>query len=133
MQIFVSGDIVFSSNGIGFETTGDVFDVGFFAGGGSSGSDQFLDNDTDLGVNKNYSISTSGGEAFNVEAMDFYASSDGGTNPTDDGTLTLTGVLGGEYSIHHYQDHWFSNRFLYQWRLVYGRFCHRWSCGLQSV
>ncbi|NQX78654.1 MAG: hypothetical protein HRT75_13135, partial [Gilvibacter sp.] len=94
-ESFIAGDQVFASNGVGFETTGSVFNVGFFSGGGSNGSDQFLDNDSDLGTDKTYSIATSGGEEFNIEAIDFYASSDGGTNPTDDGTLTLTGILGG--------------------------------------
>lgn len=95
-ESFVDGDFSFSSNGVAFNSGAtNAFSVEFFAGGGSDGSDQCLSNDDDLGVNKTYTLSTSGAEVFNVEAIDFYASSDGGANPTNDGTLTLTGLLVG--------------------------------------
>ena len=95
-ESFIDGDFVFASNGVAFNSGAtNAFSIEFFAGGGSSGSDQCLSNDDDLGTGKIYSVATTGGETFNVEAADFYASSDGGANPTDDGTLTLRGKLLG--------------------------------------
>ena len=95
-ESFIDGDIIFSSNGIGFTTSTANFNVNLFSGAGAGGSDYCLSNDVDTGTGKIYALTTSGPELFNVEAADFYLSSDTlGANPTNDGTITIRGKLVG--------------------------------------
>ena len=95
-ETFTAGDIMWSSNGVTYTSTTANFDVELFTNGGAGGSDQFLSNDADQGTGKIYSITTTGPELFNVEALDIYLSSElNGANPTDDGTLTLEGRHSG--------------------------------------
>ncbi len=93
---FTDGDVMFSSNGVGF-TTGTVnFKVDNFPGGGAGSSDQFLCNIDDTGISKKYSITTPGTELFNVEALDVFLSSiAAATDPTNDGSIILRGKLTG--------------------------------------
>jgi len=93
-ESFIDGDVVFSSNGIGFTTSTTNFNIEVFVGGGAGGSDKCLSNNADEGTGKIYSITTSGAELFNVEAVDMYLSSEtGGANPTNDGSVILRGKL----------------------------------------
>lgn len=95
-ESFISGDFMFASNGVNFTTSTANFSVETFVGGGVSSSDRLLSNTTDQGVNKVYSINTTGPEQFNVEALYAYVSSEAdGANPTGDGTITFRGKLGG--------------------------------------
>ncbi len=84
-----AGGTTFSSNGFTFEVTGglDVFDD---TGAGAGGSDVFLDNEgTGVGT---FSIKTSDGADFSMNTMAVYLSSiAAGSNPTADGTVTITG------------------------------------------
>ncbi|MEH6538424.1 MAG: HYR domain-containing protein, partial [Psychroserpens sp.] len=93
---FSANDFSFSSNGVTFTTGTANFNVEFFNNGGAGDSDQFLSNNADQGTGKVYNITTPGTEIFTVDAIDFYLSSIlNGTNPTNDGTLTLEGKLSG--------------------------------------
>ena len=95
-ESFTAGDIMWSSNGVTYSSGTANFNVELFANGGAGGSDQFLSNDADQGTMRVYTIAPTGAELFTVEAADFYLSSElNGANPTDDGTLTLEGRLGG--------------------------------------
>ncbi|MBV1922740.1 MAG: T9SS type A sorting domain-containing protein [Flavobacteriaceae bacterium] len=94
-ESFIDGDQLFSSNGIDFTTGTLNFNVEFLAGAGAGGSDKLLSNDIDTGTGKVYTISTVGVQFFNVEAIDFYPSSDPtGANPTDDGIIIIRGKQG---------------------------------------
>lgn len=95
-ESFIDGDIMFSSNGVVFTTGTTNFNVRNFGGAGAGGSDHFLDNNADQGTNKTYTIATSGAEEFTIEAIDIYLSSElNGANPTNDGSITIRGLLGG--------------------------------------
>ncbi|MCB0457740.1 MAG: hypothetical protein KDC91_08355, partial [Flavobacteriaceae bacterium] len=95
-ESYTPGDFMFATNGVTYTTGTANFDVENFGGGGAGGSDQFLSNLSDQGTGKIYSITTSGPELFTIEAVDFYLSSQAnGTNPTNDGTLTIEGRLTG--------------------------------------
>ena len=99
---YVDGAITFTSNGVQFTTSTSNFDVEFFDGGGAisngetAGSDFMLSNNSNQVTNATYSIFTTGPEEFTVEAIDIYVSSQaGGANPTNDGSITIRGLLNG--------------------------------------
>ncbi|WP_378181521.1 beta strand repeat-containing protein [Aquimarina sp. SS2-1] len=89
---FNVNDNTFGSNGLPFNATG--LDIEEATGAGASSSDKFLDNDgTGAGT---FSIQTTGGELFTMKTLDLYLSSiAAGTNPTNDGTLTVNGKVSG--------------------------------------
>ncbi len=86
----------FTEGGFTFTSDNTNFDVTFFDNAGASSSDQFLDNFSDQGVNKTYTLSlTSGATLFTLKSMDVYVSSQAdGANPTADGSITVTGRVG---------------------------------------
>ncbi|WP_271855662.1 T9SS type A sorting domain-containing protein [Patiriisocius marinus] len=91
-----AGDINFNSNGVSFTTGTSNFDIEFFNNAGADDSDYFLSNFSDKGVNKTYSITTTGSENFQVEQLSLYLSSlADGSLPTNDGTVSITGKLNG--------------------------------------
>lgn len=86
----------FSEGGFTFTSDNTNFDVTLFNNAGASTSDRFMDNFTDQGANKTYTLSlTSGATFFTLKSMDVYVSSEvDGANPTADGSITVTGRTG---------------------------------------
>ncbi|MGB1451224.1 MAG: HYR domain-containing protein, partial [Marinirhabdus sp.] len=90
-----------TTNSLPFESTANL-NVSEFVGAGAGNSDRYLDNITDQGVNKTYTISVTNGSTIPMSSMAIYLSSiTGGTNPTNDGTLTIIGNNNGaaQYTI----------------------------------
>ncbi|WP_189342883.1 HYR domain-containing protein [Ulvibacter litoralis] len=79
-----------------FTTTTANFSVSEYIDAGAGGSDRFLDNLSDQGTGKIYSIAVTDVSTILMGAMEVFISSEvNGTNPTDDGTLTVRGKLDG--------------------------------------
>ncbi len=92
-ESFTPGDTSFSSNGFMFNLTNglDVFNIN---GAGANGSDIFLDNEGN--GTGTYAIETSDNSTFTVNTLSLYVSSiAAGSNPTDDGTVTIRGKVNG--------------------------------------
>ncbi|MFT6417598.1 MAG: hypothetical protein ACJARZ_002966, partial [Dokdonia sp.] len=89
------GSDSYTTNGKMFSTGTSNFSVAEFIGAGGGGSDRFLDNLNDQGLNKTYSVSITDATAMQMGTMELYASSVlDGTLPTDDGVVTIRGKLG---------------------------------------
>ncbi len=94
-EILGTGATSFTNNGYTF-TVPATFDTEFLNDAGAGDSDYFLDNLDDIGINKTYTISLTGGATlFTMKTMEVYVSSHADASfPTDDGTMTFTGKIG---------------------------------------
>ncbi|WP_411894395.1 hypothetical protein, partial [Winogradskyella sp. A2] len=90
-----TGASTWSSNGVLFAMSPTTLNIENFANAGANDSDRFLSNATDLGTGKMYTISTPGPELFTVESLEVFLSSNGGTSPTNDGSIVFEGKLSG--------------------------------------
>ncbi|NQX76530.1 T9SS type A sorting domain-containing protein, partial [Gilvibacter sp.] len=82
--------------GVPFTTSSTNFSVDEFIGAGAGASDRYLDNVDDQGVDKTYSISVTNTALLYMESFEVFVSSEAdGANPTNDGSLTVRGLLDG--------------------------------------
>ncbi len=85
----------FNSNGQSFTLTNNFTVYSSRAGFGYQNSNRFLDNSNMIATNQAYSIKTTDASMFSVSSLWLYVSTDGGNNPSLNGSLIITGKLGG--------------------------------------
>jgi hypothetical protein len=87
---------VWTRAGVPFSTSTTLFSVDEFIGAGAGSSDRYLDNIDDQGIDKTYSISVTNTSLIYMESFEVFVSSEAnGANPTNDGSLTVRGLLDG--------------------------------------
>ena len=91
------GSTTWTRAGLTFSTSSGNFNSAEFANAGAGGSDRFLDNLNAPAINSTYSVSITGGATlFTMDSMELYVSSSPtGNNPTNDGSVTIRGLAGG--------------------------------------
>lgn len=85
----------FNSNGQPFTLTNSFTVFSSRAGYGYQHSNRFIDNSNMVATNQTNSIKTANGAKFTVKNFWLYVSTDGGNNPSGNGSLIITGKLGG--------------------------------------
>jgi hypothetical protein len=85
----------FTSNSQDFTLTNSFIIFSSRAGYGYQHSNRFVDNSENVATNQANSIKTTNGAKFTVDNLWLYVSSDGGSNPSDDGSVIITGKLAG--------------------------------------
>lgn len=85
----------FNSNGQPFTLTNYFTVFSSRAGYGYQHSNRFVDNSNMVATNQINSIKTTNGAKFTVKNFWLYVSADGGNNPSANGSLIITGKLGG--------------------------------------
>ncbi len=85
----------FSSLGQSFTLTNNFTIFSSRAGFGYQHSNRFIDNSNAVGTNQTNAIKTTNAAKFVVKNLELYVSADGGNNPSSDGSLIITGKLGG--------------------------------------
>ncbi|RZS98945.1 beta strand repeat-containing protein [Aquimarina brevivitae] len=85
----------FTSNGQPFETTGGFRTQTSFSGTGASGSDVYLDNDSNTGTGTIYSIKTSDAANFTIKDVDIFLSEDNANTVGGNGGIIIRGKQGG--------------------------------------
>lgn len=85
----------FSSNGQPFTLTNSFVIFSSRAGYGYQHSNRFIDNSDNIATNQTNAIETSNGIEFTLKSLWLYVSTDGGSNPSGDGSLIITGKLNG--------------------------------------
>ncbi len=91
----------FTSNSQVFTLTNNFLVFSSRDGYGYQRSNRFIDNSTNVGLNQINAIKTSSAGRFTLKNLWLFVSSDGGNNPSIDGSLIITGKLGGvvQFSI----------------------------------
>ncbi len=85
----------FTSNSQVFTLTNSFLVFSSRAGYGYQRSNRFIDNSTNVALKQMNAIKTSSAGRFTLKNLWLFVSSDGGNNPSDDGSLIITGKLGG--------------------------------------
>ncbi|MEO8412039.1 MAG: T9SS type A sorting domain-containing protein [Ginsengibacter sp.] len=85
----------FNSNGQLFTLTHSFLIFSSRGGYGYQHSNRFIDNAANVAINQVNSIKTTNAYPFTIKNLWIYLSSDGGSNPTVDGSLIIQGKLGG--------------------------------------
>ena len=85
----------FNSNGQSFTLTNSFTVFSSRAGFGYQHSNRFVDNSNMIATNQANSIKTTDATKFAVKNLWLYVSTDGGNNPSANGSLIITGKLGG--------------------------------------
>lgn len=96
-----NGATVINSNGQSFTLTNSFEIFSSRAGYGYNGSKGFVDNSTNPALNQINSIKSTDGALFTVKNLWLYLSTNGGLNPSSDGSVIITGLKGGvpQYTI----------------------------------
>ena len=91
----------FNSNGQSFSLTNKFAVFSSRAGYGYQNSNRFIDNSNMVAINQANSIKSTDASRFVVKGLWLYVSTDGGNNPSVDGSVIITGKLGGvaQFSI----------------------------------
>lgn len=85
----------FTSNGQPFTLTNNFSVFSSRSGFGYQHSNRFIDNGNNIGQNQIDAIKTSDARLFNMKSLWLYVSKDGGSNPSTDGSIIITGKLAG--------------------------------------
>ena len=85
----------FNSNGQSFSLTNSFTVYSSRAGYGYQNSNRFVDNSNTIAINQANSIKTTDATKFLVKGLWLYVSTDGGNNPSVDGSVIITGKLAG--------------------------------------
>ena len=85
----------FNSNGQSFTLTSSFTVFSSRSGFGYQQSNRFIDNSKSVGTNQVNSIKTTDATQFAVKNLWLYVSTDGGNNPSADGSVIIIGKLGG--------------------------------------
>jgi hypothetical protein len=85
----------FNSIGQSFTLTNNLTVFSSRAGYGYQHSNRFVDNSNMIAINQANSIKTTNATKFSVKNLWLYVSTDGGNNPSGDGSVIITGKLGG--------------------------------------
>lgn len=85
----------FNSNGQLFTLTNSFLIFSSRAGYGYQHSNRFIDNANNVAINQVNAIKTTNASQFTIKNLWIFLSSDGGSNPTVDGSLIIKGKLGG--------------------------------------
>ncbi|MDQ6762302.1 MAG: T9SS type A sorting domain-containing protein [Bacteroidota bacterium] len=85
----------FTSNGQAFTLTNSFSVFSSRSGFGYQHSNRFIDNGNNVAINQINGIKTSDSRPFNVKSLWLYVSKDGGSNPSTDGSIIITGKLAG--------------------------------------
>lgn len=85
----------FNSNGQPFTLTNSFSIFSSRAGFGYQHSNRFIDNGNNVALNQTDAIKTSDSRIFNMKSLWLYVSVDGGSNPSVDGSIIITGKLAG--------------------------------------
>lgn len=85
----------FTSDGQNFTLTNSFIIFSSRGGYGYQHSNRFIDNSDNVATNQANSIKTTDGKIFTVKNLWLYVSTDGGANPSDDGSAIITGKLAG--------------------------------------
>jgi hypothetical protein len=85
----------FNSIGQSFTLSGSFTVFSSRAGFGYQQSNRFVDNSNMVATNQANSIKTTNATKFAVKNLWLYVSTDGGNNPSGDGSIIITGKLGG--------------------------------------
>jgi len=85
----------FNSNGQSFTLTNNFTVYSSRGGYGYQHSNRFIDNSNGVGTNQINAIKTANGSQFTTKNLWLYLSTDGGNNPSGDGSVIITGKLGG--------------------------------------
>lgn len=85
----------FNSAGQSFTLTNSFTIFSSRSGFGYQYSNRFVDNSKMIATNQVNSIKTTDATIFTVKNLWLYVSTDGGNNPSEDGSIVITGKLGG--------------------------------------
>lgn len=85
----------FTSSGQSFTLTNSFTIYSSRAGFGYQHSNRFVDNSNNVATNQINAIKTTDAARFTIKSLWLYISSDGGSNPSTDGSLIITGKLAG--------------------------------------
>ena len=85
----------FNSNGQPFTLTNSFSIFSSRSGFGYQHSNRFIDNGNSVGLNQTDAIKTSDSRIFNLKSLWLYVSVDGGSNPSTNGSIIITGKLAG--------------------------------------
>ena len=85
----------FTSNSKVFTLTNSFLVFSSRAGYGYQRSNRFIDNSSNVALNQINAIKTSSAGRFTLKNLWVFVSTDGGNNPSVDGSLIITGKLGG--------------------------------------
>ena len=85
----------FVSSGQPFTLTNSFIIYSSRGGYGYQHSNRFIDNSVNVLTNQTNSIKTADGTKFKLNSLWLYVSTDGGNNPSTDGSVIITGKLGG--------------------------------------
>ncbi len=85
----------FTSNGQPFTLTNSFSIFSSRSGFGYQHSNRFIDNGNNVALNQTDAIKTSDSRLFNMKSLWLYASVDGGSNPSTDGSIIIKGKLAG--------------------------------------
>ncbi len=85
----------FISNGQTFILTNNFSVFSSRSSFGYQHSNRFIDNADNVGLNQIDAIKTSDARLFNMKSLWLYVSKDGGSNPSTDGSIIITGKLSG--------------------------------------
>jgi hypothetical protein len=85
----------FNSNGQSFSLTNSLTVYSSRSGFGYENSNRFVDNSNMIATNQVNSIKTTDATKFAVKGLWLYVSTDGGNNPSINGSVIITGKLGG--------------------------------------
>ncbi|MDQ2863787.1 MAG: hypothetical protein M3R50_09115, partial [Bacteroidota bacterium] len=102
----------FNSNGQSFTLTNNFTVYSSRGGFGYQHSNRFIDNSIGVGVNQDNAIKTTNASEFTTKNLWLYVSMDGGNNPSDDGSLIITGKLGGVVKFTITKTSGFNNSFI---------------------
>ncbi len=102
----------FTSNGQNFTLTNSFIIYSSRGGYGYQHSNRFIDNNDNVATNQANSIKTTNGAKFTVDNLWLYVSTDGGNNPSDDGSVIITGKLGGVVKFTINKTSGFTNSFV---------------------
>lgn len=101
-ESLANGTFSWTTNTVPWTSGAATFAVDEFIGAGAGGSDRYIDNVSSQGTGDVNTIAISDTQMVKMGSMEVYVSSQlNGTNPTDDGTLTVVGKLDGvdQYTI----------------------------------